>query len=270
MVLPGEKLLFLYPRLSQTHANDLAAILGDLDVDIARSRSRPTHEGTVYAPSGGHRVSEERLTEIANGVRSIAARSGYPGRPTKDADEGLRAFDVETATFLHSRMEIGAAEASAAGVWSFIGCVLLPDIARWRYPGREGFTPRERFLGAARGTRNVLGRLWWRAELLGTDNDEQGDSLLSFLSEDELVAVMERPGLAGNPILARQIGKSFRQVVGQSSELRRTDIMRDATKRVRRLLTLISFESLDEGQVGEIVGGVFVQSVRALREKAGA
>jgi len=89
-------------------------------------------------------------------------------------------------------MEIVPADAAEPGVWAFLCCVAVPDLACWRFPGRT----RERLLG---GPRNALRRLWWRAYVLDRGSRE---GLSGRLGEDETVQIMERPTLAGNPRVA--------------------------------------------------------------------
>ena len=170
-------------------------------------------------PPLGARASQERLAGLASGVRDLAARDGYPNRPTV---RQRNAFDAECAGRLLDRMEIVTADAAHDGVWAFIGCVLLPDIGWWRFSERSP----ARLLG---GPRNAFGRLWWRARTLLERNGEQaGGGVLDRLGEDELVQVMERPSLAGNPRVARQLCQSFLSAVGREGTINRMELMRDS------------------------------------------
>src|SRR5690606_7653755 len=110
---------------------------------------------------------------------------------------------------LVEQMEISANEATQVEMWAFLGCVLLPDVVRWRFPGRAA-TPDERFIGGARGLRNTFGRLWWRAYLLEARRGEDGllDPLVA-LNEDEMVQITERPGLSGYPATASALAHAF-------------------------------------------------------------
>jgi hypothetical protein len=109
----------------------------------------------------------------------------------------------------------------------------------------------------------VLGRLWWRGVILG---DQE---LLDFLNEDELVALTERPGVAGNPVLARAIASGFRAAVTGTPDLtRRMDLMRDIMKRMRRMLGIYSFETMELGEVDRTVAAVFTQAVHNFSDTA--
>jgi hypothetical protein len=166
-------------------------------------------------------------------------------------------------------MHITAAEAASQGIWMFIGCILLPDIVRWRFPGDAGGTSRERFLGGNRGLRNTFGRVWWRAHILKQPEVQQPYQLLYQLGEDELVQIMERPSLAGSPVLARQRCLSFLRALADESGIMRSELLRDVMKRLPRLLPLMAFDALDGTVLASLVNGVFEESMKSLRGSPG-
>ena len=148
-----------------------------------------------------------------------------------------------------------------------MACVLLPDIVRWRFPGGEkGQTGEERFSWKSRGVRNTFSRVWWRACILRQPQTENPFELLYQLGEDELVQIMERPAIAGSPILARQICRSFIDISNTATGISRSDLLRDAMKRLRRLLTMVSFDALDEEVLRALVDGIFAESLVALKQ----
>ena len=63
---------------------------------------------------------------------------------------------------------------------------------RWRFPGSNDVTSRERFVENNRGVRNTFGRVWWRAHNLYQEGLEDPYMLLDQLGEDELVQQLFR------------------------------------------------------------------------------
>ena len=147
-----------------------------------------------------------------------------------------------------------------------MACILLPDIVRWRFPGTERITSKERFLGGSRGLRNTFGRVWWRAYILGQPGSNEPYEFLSLLGEDEMVQIMERPGLAGSPLLARQVCGSFLDTVRQNSGFTRSELLRDSMKRLRRLLPLVSFDSLLDDELRILINEILLDSATSLNK----
>jgi hypothetical protein len=257
--------VYLYPRLPMRIAQELAEDRANRSPAELRSpNGELDHPAVWYAPTGGNRVDEKTLREIQHLVRDCADRLEYPA-PVDDLQR--HRFDAECAVILYENMGIGPAEAAQLGVWAFMTCIMLPDIVRWRFPGEAEKTPIERFIGSARGLRrNTFGRLWWRAYLLCLPDAEKPYELLSRLSEDDLVQITERPSLAGSSALVRQVCISFLQTVELDSQMPRRELIRDAVKRVRRLLPMISFDMLDRSQLQDMIDEIFLNSAAALAE----
>ena len=167
---------------------------------------------------------------------------------------------------LHEVLGISPSEASHQGTWTFMACIMWPDIVRWRFPGASNITSKDRFLGGNRGLRNTFGRVWWRAYLLKQPENDHPYELLDLLGEDELVQITERPNIAGSPVLAKQICKTFLEVIARSSStgITRSNLLREAMKRFRRLLPIISFDALDDKVLRDLVNEVFSSSLTSL------
>lgn len=255
--------MLLYPRLPITAASDIADSLLSESIENLRHLSAVTHPDAVYTPTGGNRVNETYLSDVYNRFRDCARSCGYP--EPLDSHK-IRSFDAASGKMLHQILDISPSEASYQGAWAFMACVLWPDIVRWRFPGVTDITSKDRFLGGSRGLRNTFGRVWWRAYLLKQPENDHPYELLDLLGEDELVQVTERPNIAGSPILARQICKTFLETVTSSSTtgITRSKLLRDAMKRIRRLLPLISFDALDENILQELVSDIFKASLTSL------
>jgi hypothetical protein len=163
---------------------------------------------------------------------------------------------------MHEMMDISPSEASNPGVWAFMACVMWPDIVRWRFPGNSDGTSRERFIG---GRRNTFGRVWWRAYILRQPASERPYELLDLLGEDELVQITERPSLAGNPLLAKMVCRTFLDATSEPSDTPQSRaLLRDAMKRLRRLLPMVSFDALDDQTLKSLIDEVFRASIKSL------
>jgi len=251
----------LFPRLRLEGARQLAVDLSALEIDNACARSAVSHPETVFAPIGAP-VSEGELQELQQRVRSLAKDHGYPeSRGRTD----LARWDVESAITLHRDMGIRPAEAVHAGLWAFVGCVLLPDVVRWRWD-RGGSAPVERFLGAQRGIRNTFGRLWWRCEVLRDDRDAdytQVRPILEALGEDQHVQITERPGLAADRVLARCMAAEYMRLTA-ASDVPGEALMRDAAKRIRRRLAFVDYQALAASEVTRQVSQIFKAAAASL------
>jgi hypothetical protein len=252
----------LLPRLNLEAARSLAEKLSALSVEQAAGKSATDHPSTVFAPTGGVRLKEDELEALQNSMRAVARGYGYPG-PLRRSDQGD--WDAKAAIVLHGAMGIRPAEAVHAGGWAFLGCVLLPDLVRWRFSG-DRTTP-DRFLGKQRGIRNTFGRLWWRAELLGAADGDEGRTrarkYMDVLGEDQLVQITERPEMAADRRVARAIAECWvqlREEAGGRSE----DLMREAVKRVRRRLAFVAWEVLPEATVQAEIRILFEETLQAL------
>jgi hypothetical protein len=251
--------VLLYPELPGPIADGLLDRLISLSLEEARQESNIRHPLATYAATGGNRADPKALTQLQKAINEIAAQCGYPNQP---GTQQKHDFDAASGKLLHKKMYITPSEASKPEVWNFMACVLLPDIVRWRFPGTNDVTGRERFQGKNRALRNTFGRVWWRAQILYQENIEDPYALLDQLGEDELVQIMERPGIAASPLLAQQICFSFlaacRAGIGFSSN---SDLLRDAMKRLRRLLPIISFDALEKEVLYQLIDDIFAESL---------
>lgn len=258
----------LYPHISFNQANALAEERSGQSIqDLYRTASADLSLSNVfYTPTGGSRVSEAQLIELQQNVRSCAQSLGYPNFCT---EEDAAQFDCACAELLFDKMDVTASEASDLRIWCYLTCVLLPDVVRWRFPGeRSGQTSLTRFIGSDRGMRrNTLGRLWWRAFLLHLP-DYQGEKykLIKELHEDELVQITERPSLAADPVLSKELALAFLSLSIDEIAVSRRILFRDVVKRFRRLFPLVGFHCLESSELKLLVDFVFNQSINAFND----
>jgi hypothetical protein len=237
----------LLPRLPPSTSRQLADEYAAIATEQLRSLSKPSHPAAYFASSGGNRISESDLLALRDRMHMLLSDA------TSGGAAATRRFDTLAARVIHQMLLISPSEAAHPGGWAFLGCVLLPHVVRWRFPGQSGEpTSTERFLGSQRGLRNCFGRLWWRAELLVDHDAEDPYHLITELGEDELVQITERPSLAGYRPLARLVGLAIAGLPsGEGAQ--RTQLARDFTRRVRRAAALVEVRALSEDALTDLV-----------------
>ena len=238
----------LLPRLPLGIARELAAQMCERKPGELADRAAFEHEFASVAPTGGVPVGRAELASIRNEVcAQVEKLEGLQLPDLKRRSE----FDLAVAEALYRSLPIEAGEASRVDVWSFLTCVVLPDMARWRYPDTEDVS---RFIG---GVRNTFQRLWWRARVLRDPEATDPLWLLRTLNEDQLVQIMERPNLRANVLLGRAIGRAM---AGLNAKLPRGEVeslSRERVKLLRQVFPIVEFDSLEEGEIEELVSGVF-------------
>ncbi|MFJ9635724.1 DUF6339 family protein [Streptomyces sp. NPDC101178] len=249
---------FLYPRLLSDRAAPLFSEYRHLSISELTERVAFAHESSVYVATGGDRVTADQLRELRGGVLVLAARAGFPD----DSDRMRNAeFDLALAALLHSEMGMVPAEAAARDVWAFLALIVLPDVAFWRYP----HPPKDRILGTDL-TRHVLGRLWWRAQLVRSPASPEPYGALKILGEaafDQIYA--RRAALGGSPHLVRSILRVWDALDLEGLNERET--LRDFLKRLLRLAPFVLFDAVEEEALDDELRAVAQQSVDAQREQ---
>ncbi|HND33338.1 MAG TPA: hypothetical protein PLA94_25240, partial [Myxococcota bacterium] len=118
--------MWLYPRLRSHLGKPLIEQLtGASFEELERPRELGVR-GLVWPPTGGRRVTEERLLALRAALRDTAMAHGFVYGVTEKLsltrDQGL-AVDQALAVTLHTQMELSAHEASEPDVWRYITCV---------------------------------------------------------------------------------------------------------------------------------------------------
>lgn len=244
--------MILYPQLARAISKKLVSEYQNMSLPEIKAKSTTSHESVEYSPVGGTRVSAERLGVIQGSIRDIAARHGYPDNSVS------KNVDYEIAVYLYQNMGLSNFEAANPFIWEFMTCCLLPDFVAWRFHDKQY----ERFYGNKR--RNTFQRCWLRARTLSDPLALEADKyrLIKDLGEDELVQLMERPEISCNPVLSRAIASVL--LKNYATVSKRSDLMRDAMKRIRRLRAVISFEGLPAETLSAQINNCFVQAKDAL------
>jgi hypothetical protein len=241
-----------FPRLQRDTARALLADYNHLGVPQLTLHAAVEHPQSFFYPTApsGRQATTDVIASFQTTVRDIASKHGYPEQ-LPERDPARTRFDREVVGIIQQVAPMLPAEAAQEGVWSFLSLIVLPDVAFWRWPNKSRRDDYERILGYPR---NVFRRLWWRAYVFGTEAGCAGAEIF----EDEAVAILERTAIGGNRPLARAIAETH---VGRfRGSPKRTEIMRDAMKRIRRLHAFLSFHSLDESELREVVSEVFDQA----------
>ena len=243
-----------FPRLERVAARQMLADYVGCDIEELRERATLSSSRSFWYPTApaGLQAQERDLDRFAEGVRTVAASHGYPHALSGRSPERVR-FDRALVEHIRQLAPMLPVEAAQEGVWSFLSLVVAPDVALWRWPNTKEADDYERILGYPR---NVFRRLWWRAFIF------QDSTVGGRLYEDEAVAIMERTQIGGNRRLAITIAETHLRRFESSAK--RTDILRDAMKRVRRVHAFTSFHSLSNSELHSLVGEVFDAAEAAL------
>jgi len=238
----------LFPRISDAVAKDIWKSISDLSIHELAKDAGTTHDLVNYAQTGGNRVNIEHLIKIRGSILDIAVKNGYPDVGSRD----MRAkFDAQTARWLFEDARIPIGEALHREMWTFMAMILLPDIARWRFP-KAG---ESRFTG---GVRSTFQRLWLRAFLLrGSENNEDKWQLINDLTEDAFVAITERPGLSSNPLVARAIGLGWKRIARRIGKSKMESVHRGAMIRLREISPVINLDVLGDEELFTLIDDVF-------------
>ncbi|WP_338438701.1 DUF6339 family protein [Synechococcus elongatus] len=247
---------YLLPRLPQTSAlRRFTQIQGDRSLSRLAAEASNTDPNLVYGATGGTRLNTNRLTELRQKLVEIAKHHGYP---KKGSTTGLTGFDYKASIVLAESDFFQSGEAWRNDVWNFIALILLPDLVEWRFPNAG----RERYFG---GSRNVFQRLWRRGTFLdrGIEHPKRWE-LIEKLSEDAYSAILERPTLSANPVVARALAEVW---VEMSSLVKSNDlqtITRAATKALRAYNTVICFDLLPQEELIMLIRSNFQREAQKL------
>jgi hypothetical protein len=231
------------PRLVKETASSIVEKYASADLATVGQAMPLSVDGLTFSPVGGSRIQDRDLRELRASVLSIAKEHGMPSPANRIT---TMSFDGQAARLIHQALPMTPHEASHEEVWSYITCCWLLDVAMWRFGARAD---ERRFVGNV--NRNTFRRLWWRAEILGSEID------LTRLGEDEFVNIMERPTIASDRRLARAIAVEFLARVDRDQAGERMQLMREVMKRFMRLTPFTSFSALEDDVLQSMVSRTF-------------
>jgi hypothetical protein len=245
-----------YPRLDTKHASELLVRYTALSVDEIADQVNISFDGASWYPTAptGSRVDVASLEAFRRSIVEIARAHGYPALPVGKSRKRV-AFDRDVVDVISQLLAVQPAEAATDSVWNFLSLVVVPDVALWRWPNADADPLYERLIGRPR---NVFRRLWWRSHILGP----YAGSIASQLYEDEAVAILERTSIGGNAALSRVIAETHIARFGKREK--RTEVLRDAMKRIRRLYAFMMFHALTPDELAAVVAAAFDETELAM------
>jgi hypothetical protein len=248
----------VFPRLPRATAREIFQSLEGKTIEDLREKSRSSHP-RAQIPSGSIITSAE-LESFRDNLRTELI-DDHLSRSTDG--RGNIEFDQRLGEHLLRVLPMTPYEAADPRVWHFLSLVLLPEIGPWRFP----LLTEERFIGPP--IRNVLGRTWWRAHLLGSDLGT-GESGADPLNEDELYTLVEKTTIGFDEVLVKMAADAIYRF--QKASKSRNEIVREFTKILLRTVPAVDVVSLDEDsmtnfldtcikQASEIVSGSTTRSM---------
>lgn len=245
-----------YPRLATTEASQLLLEYTDLSVGALADRVNVSLESVSWYPTApiGNRVKVADLEKFRSTVVNIARTHGYPNVTGPKSGKRV-AFDRDVVDVIYDLLALLPTEAAEEPVWNFLSLVVAPDVALWRWPNLKRDPLYERIIGRPR---NAFRRLWWRSYILGP----QSGSVAAKLHEDEAVAILERTLIGGNSELSRVIAGTH--IARFAEREKRTEVLRDAMKRIRRLHAFLAFHALTFDELTTVVDAAFDETEQAM------
>lgn len=236
----------LWPRLTT------AAAYASFEIIASGASAIPAvaHPEQTFGLVGG-RATKRQVRAFHDSMAALAADFGFPDAAPRDAVE----FDRRATAVVREHLDLTWSEASNPGVWSFSSLVALPDVTAWRWSDRRQKNV-ERWV-ATDLTRHTWARLWWRSTVFETSPE-----LLERLSESDLNQLLERRVIGGDPALLTAMARS---VVGVDSSIPRRDLIRDATKRVRRALSFMDTAGMAPDQLQRFTDRLTREAVGGLK-----
>lgn len=241
----------LYPRLLPNAASERWRMLKVDGPKPPPAGVAPSLATSVFAATGGQRVTAERLAGIRLEIVELANSAGM-NSPIND--KARSAFDLSVAHYLHTNLDISPGEASQRPVWSFFGLVLVPDVCAWRYPPRATAGYYEERFRCADVTRHALSKLWLRAHLLHEPGSTTPYSLVNAIGENDLDQIIaRREDVAATPALVRAIVRAHREDTAILNSALSREVLRDSLKRLRRLAAFLNFDGRSTDELDQLV-----------------
>lgn len=250
--------MFLYPRLPHAVSSHIAdAVVKEGVLDL-REKWYARHPRAVFTPVGGSQVREDHLMSLRAALVDASNRGGFPHSVPNPTE-----IDCAWADVLRERMQVIEGETGRAGLWPFLCCVLVPDLIRWRWPDGKP----ERFLD---GRRNALGRLWRISMALSEGGTNDLMRRLGSVDQDIWQQLVERPSIAGCYRTSRSLAEAFLEAYPRHPGLRPARRwFRDVQKRMLRLSSFVSFETLDGPRLAALTANVVRCAAEALTTAEG-
>jgi hypothetical protein len=237
----------VFPRLQNATAREVFQSLEGKTIEELRLTSRSSHP-RAQIPSGSIITSAE-LETLRDRLR-VDLLDDHLAR--HNDGRGDSEFDQRLGALLWEVLPITPYEAADPRVWHFLSLVLLPEVGPWRFP----LLTEERFIGPP--IRNVLGRTWWRAHLLGPDLGT-GESGADPLNEDELYTLVEKTTIGFDEVLVKRAADAIYRF--QKSSKNRNEVVREFTKLLLRTMPAVDVVCLDEDEMRTFLDSCVAKAV---------
>jgi hypothetical protein len=229
-----------WPSLSLDDALAQARSLADVPLAQARLIARTSHASALPSATA-IAVDDNRVRELQARLRQVADEVGWP--------QGLRAdiadrVERDWGRVLVDEMSMSPAGAADAGVWRFVGLVVVPDLTLWRSRVAD---PR----AMVRASGELFGRLWSWHWTLGSDLID--DSSRGPLAGAEMSALFRRRDVVANRRVARAVA---RRVLDVPAARDRVSLVKYLTLEVLRVSPAVSLESLSDGELDALVASL--------------
>jgi hypothetical protein len=239
-----------FPRLPTTAARQILATMDGKEIDDIRLMSATSHPAARLEV--GVAISDRELGRFRDELRGEFLDEVLDSRKNGFGDND---FDRQLGALLLEKLPLTPYEAAHREVWNFLGLVVLPEVGFWRFPKLT----HDRFFGPP--LRNVLGRTWWRAHLLGPDLGSEEFSA-DPLGENELYALVEKTTIGLNTCLVVNVARAIYRY--QSASSGRDAMVEELTKDLLRIVPWRDLNSLDEDEVDRLLDErVRIAAVRA-------
>jgi len=237
----------------------LSASPGSTPEDIGSAMPFNDHNGRLRSSfRGDGEIPTETLRQVREEMVAVAKDFGFPGK-IKSVSE----FDSAGAIVLRNNLDLTLNEAAQPGVWTYLTCCWMLDIAVWRW-NSEGKKDVDdaRFLGNPR--RNTLRRMWWFAEMLYVPEEGLPSLEPIIFTQDDHQAVFERPGAVGTRRIARAIAEELEIARENFPGVKGEALMRDMMKRLSRISAVVLVASYDYDETRLLIRELLEISASAL------
>ncbi|WP_151530101.1 MULTISPECIES: hypothetical protein [Corynebacterium] len=237
-----------YPRVTTFHVRDTIEQMCTSDA-VELSRLSATSHPMMFSYQGHVADLSFHLKDLRVQLVQLAGECGFP----QSSVEQFRRFDQQASHILYEHLNLIPSEAASIEVWNFITIVLLPDIAKWRYPNPSNKKNYDRWIGE---NRNTFRKLWWREYILGHELNSQ-------LGEDEASGIMERSRIGGDPKLARVLASALVETSQRFPDISRSELMRRGILNFRRRIPVTAFELYSEHELRERLISIFTEAAES-------
>ena len=167
--------------------------------------------------------------------KCLAAVKDHSDLTSKEAQAS---WDSKLSGVILEAFPFSRYDAMRIETWRYVALKVVPDLTLLRY--RPNGSLHDQIFG--RVDRNVIGRLWLRA-----DYEREAPGLMRDFKEDNLTGLFERTSLVSNPrvglVVAQEVAELYKRGLGPNNK---EELIRDFYKRLVRLMAVRNFDLMPE------------------------